>query len=302
MKILRRFYVSTQSFVRNTSSSSEKSPQQYCINLVRNHDYENYLCTVFLRRKDQACAFAIRAFNIEVARIEGQVSQAAIGQMRLKFWEESIDKIFNDKPPHHPVAQEIYRVVDKNALAKKHLRQLVSARAEKLTLSTFPSIDQMEKYAENTCSPIFYLLLASCGIENINADHAFSHLGKAQGLTNLIRSVPHYAQKRVVVLPQDVLAKYKVSHESIIRGGCEKPQRDVVFEVASRAHSHVDKVLSLVDKVPRSLYRHLFPIVPLKGYLERLRLVDFDVFHPSLQLRDTKLALKLFWRTVGGKL
>lgn len=78
--------------------------------LYRKHDFENYLCTVFLQHKDQEYAFAIRAFNIEVANIEGQVSQATIAQMRLKFWEESIDKIFSDNPPHHPVAQEVFRV------------------------------------------------------------------------------------------------------------------------------------------------------------------------------------------------
>lgn len=78
--------------------------------VYRKYDFENYLCTIYLRPKDRACAFAVRAFNIEVANIEGQVSNVSIGQMRLKFWEESIDKIFNDNPPHHPVTQEVHRV------------------------------------------------------------------------------------------------------------------------------------------------------------------------------------------------
>lgn len=291
----------TRPFVRHKSSQGQ-DPKSYCIDLVRKHDFENYLCTVFLSRCDQESAFAVRAFNIEVANIESQVSQANIGLMRLKFWEESIDKIFSDNPPHHPVAHEVHRVVEKNAIAKKNLRQLVSARADKLSLGTFETIEQMEKYAESTCSPIHYLLLASCGIENVHADHAFSHLGKAQGLTNLVRSVPYYAQRRTVILPQNVLAKHKVSHESIIRGGSDQPSRDAVFDVACRAHSHLDKVLSLRDKVPERLHRHLLPVVPLKGYLERLRQVDFDVFHPSLQSRDTKLPFKLLWSSWRGKL
>lgn len=301
MRVFKRIVVAHQQIGRHKSTQGV-SPQAYCISLVKKHDFENYLCTLFLRRKEQACAFAIRAFNIEVANIEGQVSQLTIGQMRLKFWEESINKIFNDNPPQHPVAQEVHRVLDKSTLNKKNLQQLVSARADKLSMSSFQSIEQMEKYSERTCSPIFYLLLASCGVENVQADHAFSHIGKAQGLTNLIRSVPYYAQRRMVILPQDILAKHKVSHESIIRGECDKPNRDAIFDVACQAKTHLDKALSLVGKVPNSVFRQFLPVVPVQGYLERLRKVDFDVFHPTLQRRDTNLALKLLWRTIRRKL
>ncbi|KAE8752886.1 hypothetical protein FOCC_FOCC000231 [Frankliniella occidentalis] len=300
MKIFTILRMTSRHFVR--LKSTQVNPQKYCIDLVKKHDFENYLCSVFLRRRDQECAFAIRAFNIEVANIEGQVSQATIGLMRLKFWEEAIEKIFKDNPPHHPVAQEIHRVLEKNVITKRNLRQLVSARTEKLSASTFKSLDHMEKYGDQTCSPIFYLLLTSCGIENVNADHAFSHLGKAQGLTNLIRSVPYYAQRKVVIIPQDILLKHRVSQENIIRGGCDKPIRDAVFDVACRANSHIDKAMSLVEQVPNRLFRQFLPVVPLKCYLERLRLVDFDVFHPNLQLRDNKLALRLFWKTLRGKL
>jgi len=80
------------------------------------------------------------------------------------------------------------------------------------------------------------------GIEDVNADHAASHLGKAQGLTNLVRSIPYHSQRKVICLPQDHLTKNKVSHEMVFRGGCTKELRDVVFAVASQANSHLEKV------------------------------------------------------------
>lgn len=45
----------------------------------------------------------------------------------------------------------------------------------------------MERYAEETVSTVYYLILNIAGISNIHADHAASHLGKAQGLSNLLR-------------------------------------------------------------------------------------------------------------------
>lgn len=45
----------------------------------------------------------------------------------------------------------------------------------------------MEKYAEMSVSNVLYLILEGCGVKNIHADHAASHLGKAQGLSQHIR-------------------------------------------------------------------------------------------------------------------
>lgn len=104
------------------------------------------------------------------------------------------------------------------------------------------NLESLEKYAENTVSPVYYLILEAQGIKDIHTDHFASHLGKAHGIVNLIRSVPHNARKKSIVLPQDILMKHKVSSESIIQGKSSKELSDVIFEVSSRAKQHLDKV------------------------------------------------------------
>lgn len=76
----------------------------------------------------------------------------------------------------------------------------------------------------------------------MHADHAASHLGKAQGLANMVRAVPHHSLQRVVALPRDLLAQHSVVYESVLRGSRDQPVKDVVFEVAARAKQHLDKV------------------------------------------------------------
>lgn len=54
-------------------------------------------------------------------------------------------------------------------------------------MKSFVSLEEMEKYVEKSVSSVLYLVLEGCGVQNINADHAASHLGKAQGLVQQIR-------------------------------------------------------------------------------------------------------------------
>jgi len=73
-------------------------------------DNENYLCTLLLPEKLRTAAIAIRAFNVEVASVQDQVSKPQLGVMRMKFWEDSLDKIYAGKVPNNPVAVELAKV------------------------------------------------------------------------------------------------------------------------------------------------------------------------------------------------
>lgn len=77
----------------------------------------------------------------------------------------------------------------------------------------------------------------------MKVDHAVSHLGKCQGIVNIIRSIPYNTKSRQILIPQEILLKNKVSYENIIRNSSEQNVRDAIFEMASRANSHLTKVI-----------------------------------------------------------
>lgn len=50
----------------------------------------------------------------------------------------------------------------------------------------------------------------------------------------------------MVSLPMDILMKNKVSQEDVLRGVDNENIRNVTFKIASRANSHLLKVISIV--------------------------------------------------------
>lgn len=46
-------------------------------------------------------------------------------------------------------------------------------------------------------------------VKNVHADHAASHIGKAQGITTIIRATPYHAKKNMVYLPVDLMVKVR---------------------------------------------------------------------------------------------
>uniref|UniRef100_A0A087XB06 NADH dehydrogenase (ubiquinone) complex I, assembly factor 6 n=1 Tax=Poecilia formosa TaxID=48698 RepID=A0A087XB06_POEFO len=281
----------------NTAGENQHS-EKYCLNLVRSRDYEGFLSCLLLPEEARRSSLALRAFNVELAQVKDSVSQKTIGLMRMQFWKTAIEEIYRDDPPNQPVSTELWKAVKTHGLTKRWLMRIVTEREKDLDDRAYRNLQELEKYSENTQSSLLYLLLEClAGVKNVHADHAASHIGKAQGIATCLRATPYNSSRRKVYLPMDICMLHGASQEDFIRGSREKNVRDVVFDIASQAHVHLEHARSFSDNVPAAATPAFLPTVVLEDYLQRVRKADFDVFHKSLLNRNPLLPFQLYLRS-----
>ncbi|EDV29016.1 uncharacterized protein TRIADDRAFT_52473 [Trichoplax adhaerens] len=262
---VRGYLINARQFTSN-ERRDDGSNVSYCMNLVRKHDFENYLTTLLLPKDSRNSVFAIRAFNLETIKIKDIISQPGTGEMRIKFWASAIESIYKNEPPQHPIAMELMKAKDKNHLSKMWFNRLVKERKRRLDDSPYRNLEELEAYCENTVSSILYLILESLGIRCSHSDHAASHIGKAYGIVILLRAVPFHAKKGKVYLPSDILIKAR----------------------------------SIKKDVSRKAVAGFLCSVICQKYLRDLQFVDFDVFHPNLQERAPLLPVQLLIQRLRG--
>lgn len=170
----------------------------------------------------------------------------------------------------------------------------MTARKDNINTHSFKSLVDIEKYADQTVSSALYLILEGCNVRDVNADHAASHLGKSQGIVQQLRCIPYAKKLNFIPLPEEVLIKNQVSQEEVFRGTPSERLSECVYEVASRAHQHLIKSKSLMDKVPVNGRPALLPAIPILNYLENLQKVDYNVLNPSLQQRSWKILPSIY--------
>ncbi|XP_043835667.1 NADH dehydrogenase (ubiquinone) complex I, assembly factor 6 isoform X1 [Dromiciops gliroides] len=282
-----------------TASSRTEAPGSdlYCVELLRKRDYEGYLCCLLLPAEARSAAFALRAFNVELAQVKDSVSQKTIGQMRMQFWKKAVEDMYSDNPPHQPVAIELWKAVKRHNLTKRWLMKIIDEREKNLDDKVYRNIQELETYAENTQSSLLYLTLEVLGIRDLHADHAASHIGKAQGIVTCLRATPYHISRRKVFLPMDICMLHGVSQEDFLRKNQDKNVRDVIYDIASQGHLHLKHARSFQNSVPVKAFPAFLQTVALEDYLEKIQRVDFDVFHPRLQQKNTLLALHLYIRS-----
>ncbi|XP_051261373.1 NADH dehydrogenase (ubiquinone) complex I, assembly factor 6 isoform X2 [Dicentrarchus labrax] len=285
--------------VRAASSATADSQltEKYCLELVRSRDYDGFVSSLLLPEEARRSSLALRAFNVELAQVKDSVSQKTIGLMRMQFWKTAIEDIYRDDPPNQPVTAELWRAVRQHYLTKRWLLRIITEREKDLDDRAYRNLQELEAYSENTQSSLLYLLLESLGLKNVHADHAASHIGKAQGIVTCLRATPYHSSRRKVYLPMDICMLHGASQEDFIRGSREQNVRDVVYDIASQAHVHLQHARSFSSNVPATATPAFLQTVVVEDYLQRVRRADFDVFSPSLQNKNPLLPFQLYLRS-----
>ena len=217
---------------------------------------------------------AIRAFNIEVARIPDMVSNPTVGSFRMQFWRDTINATFDAQPPAEPVAILLASVLANYKMNKSWFMRLISTRERTLTHPGYTNLAELEIYAESTYSTVLYLTLSAYPLKSLTMDHLASHIGKAAGICAVLRGFPllafpspptHHAtyagtlaqmpssnRQGVITLPLDVMSASGVREEDIYRQGAAAPGlKDAVFAVATRASDHLITARSMLQSIQR---------------------------------------------------
>lgn len=285
----------------STSTYAKNRPIDYCVNLVKSRDYENYLCLSLLPQDVQAVGFTVRAFNIEVAQIQETTSNTQTGKMRVDFWRKNISKTYEGLPPNHPVAISLALCLEKQMLAEKWFHKIIDIRERYINNAAFMSLNDAEEYGEYASSSIFYLILESLGVpEHLDSSYAASHLGVACSLVTLIRSTPYFAKNGQVILPTELLVKHKLSQEEVIRNSNQSALKEAIYETASQAHLHLDGMKKLLDSVPDAKNVYL-PYFSCDMFLKHIQKLDFDAFHPSWNKKQWTLPALLWYKSQRTK-
>lgn len=290
------------------SEQTKQNSLGYCVNLVKTRDYENYLASLLLPAGLHQPAFAIRAFNAEVASVKDSVSDRTIGLMRMQFWKNTIEDICQSSkaPPAHPVAQELDRAYKKFQFSKDLLLNLISSRERFLSNNPFQSLDEVDSYARDAFSSINFILLTCLNAENSptsqtgHARHALNQLGMAQGVITLLRAVPYNAQQRQVLLPTDLMMSQGVSVESVVRKGDSEGLRLVIEATAARAQEHLDNTRFRMKFLSKEEKLLLLPAVGIDAYLAALHKADCNVFDSKLTVKNSWLPIQLYWHKFKG--
>ena len=181
----------------------------YCGELVRAHDPDRFLLSMFIPAAQRDAAWALFAFNYEISKTREVVSETQLGHIRLQWWRDALAKFFDDgEVLEHEVLKPLTCAIAKYDLPRDELEALIYAREFDLE-DVIPShMEGLLIYLDHTSVPLMRLVLRVMG-DDPDAE-LVQPVAINYAMAGILRAVPYHAQQQRCYLPQDLLDQHDV--------------------------------------------------------------------------------------------
>jgi squalene synthase HpnC len=174
----------------------------------------------------------------------------------------------------------------------RYLHDLISGAEMDLTIRSYPTFDRLREYCYRVAGTVGLTCTHIFGFRDSRALDLAEKLGLAFQLTNILRDVHEDHKLGRVYLPEEDLARYKVSPDDFGRNEATLGVRELLRFEADRAwqfYEEGSELLSLIDADSRPalwLLAHTY-----SALLARIESLDFAVLGESVRLSKAEKML-----------
>lgn len=248
-----------------------------CGEIVKHHDPDRFITCLFANGAAREAMFALYAFNYEIAKTRGTVSEPMLGQIRLQWWRDAIAECFEKETQRrHEVIQPLHEAIQRFNLSRTHFDTLIDARERDFDNAKFKSLNDLAYYAAMTNAPLMWLACEIFDKRSEAVKIAAESIGTAWAMIGLMRATPFLIQTGSDALPRDYLVKHGL--KSAPANPCAEINatiQDVCLNVRDRINnSKIGK-----DEFCPPLLTKLLA----KQYLSQFKKVGYDPFDSGLE-------------------
>ena len=274
----------------------------YAAEQVRRYDHDRFLTAIFAPASTRENLYALYAFNIEIAKVREVVTEPLIGQMRLQWWRDTLDKLFAGGTVAHAVAGPLGRVIAEARLGRADFDRLIDTREADLDSTPISDFQALLDYAEGTSAPLLALALAATGGGQGEVAREVARLaGAGWALVGLLRAVPFHARQQRLYLPTNRLATAGVKVGRLFELQPQAELKTVVREIAQHADGLLKAARGRVRELPKAGRSPALLIELGRFHLSDLARAGWDPFVLESRRQGRFTAARLaFKSTFGG--
>jgi hypothetical protein len=196
---------------------------QACAELVVRGDPDRFLSAMTAKPDDRGALMVLYAFNLEVARAPWVTKEAMIAEMRLQWWADAIDEIYEGRDVRrHEVVSPLAVLIADKGLERAAFDRLIEARRWDIYKEPHKDQDAFDQYISDTSAGLMWLAALALGADETHRKAVMDY-GYATGVAALLRAIPalENAQKYPLVdgTPDGVSA---LAHKALDRLGTQK--------------------------------------------------------------------------------
>lgn len=264
---------------------------------VRRADEDRWLASRFAPKLVRPRLLAIYALTHEIARTAEAVSQEAIGDLRLAWWLEAIDEIYQGKPAKaHPALEAYAQAMTEANLPRAALDDMIAARGKDLEQAPFESWSDLDAYLEATAGNVFRLAIEACA-ESPARPKQFEtfirNAARAWGYAGLLRTLPFWTARGRTFFPHKLLAHNGLAPNTVFHDFSGHAARSCAAAVLDRGRHAYSEARELATLLPSAVFPAIGYLAFAPRYFKALgeQQYSMDLNHALVPLLARQMAL-----------
>ena len=275
----------------------------YMAEETRRLDRDRFLCTLFAPEELRDGLFTLLAFNAEVAKSREMVSEALLGEIRLQWWRDAIERIYAQPDgdfEDHAIVAELAKTVAQYGLSRAWFDQLIDARSQDVLGEPPKDEAALREYAFGTAATLNRLMLEIV-TSSEEAQKAAEHVGVAWALTGILRASSILAKYKRVYMPQTLMLECGFDAPMFM---AQKPSAEIekaVERICQLAWTEIMAARVLLKGGADKRCRAILLQASLADlYLKRIEKLGHNPFDPKIEAGRAGRQLKLTVKAVRG--
>ncbi|VFU10837.1 phytoene/squalene synthase family protein [Methylocella tundrae] len=257
----------------------------YCDAIVRQGDPDRWLASLFIPEAKRRHVHALYAFNLEVSRIREIVSEPLLGEIRLQWWRDALEKPDSGDVRSSPVAAALLDTMERFGLPAGALLELIHAREFDLYDDGMESVEALTAYVKATSSTLFRMIpMILDGEQPASGLGVSQYGGIAYALTGLLRAFPWLSARGQMFIPLDILEKHGLDRADVAAGQTTPAILGALSDLRGLARDNLDVFLTRIECLPDVCRAGFLPISLCEAYLRQMEKPGYEPFQTVVQL------------------
>jgi phytoene synthase len=254
---------------------------EHCTALVREHDRDRWLATLFAPAGKRDCLYALYGFALEIGRVRDVAREPMPGEIRLQWWREVLDGKRDGEAAAHPVAAALIATIARHKLDAARLIAFIDAATFDLYDEPLKTLDDLDNHAALTEGLLLSAAAKILGHEGAAIEAVTRHAGIGLTVERLLLALPKHAARRQLYIPLEVLERHGVEPETLFAGRDSDRLYAALAELRRHARRQLQAARLEAGEAPAGIMPALLPVALIGPLFKRMDRRGYEAFAPE---------------------
>ena len=265
--------------------------------ITKQHAKTFYFASRYLPKNKRYAAYSVYAM-CRISDDSVDNSHRPSNSVNLSQIKEKIESVYENREIKDNLLLAFKETINKYRIPKRYFDELTEGMYMDLNKNRYQDFNELYTYCYKVAGIVGLIMLNILGYNNQEAESRTVDLGVAMQLTNILRDIKEDYQLERIYLPQDEMARFKVSENQIAQGRVDenfiallKFQIQRAREFYNNSHKGIKMITDLKSRLVVCMMKDMYA-----GILQSIENNNFDVFSKRAHINvmgKTGIAIKI---------